>query len=104
MSKIVAAIAALATIAFLTALNINNTLRSRASIAEEEVLSLRGIVERNNTALAEDTVRAKIATAKLFSMADTMKDIDAYVAALPDRDRECLSDADAGELRKLWED
>jgi hypothetical protein len=65
-----------------------------------EVTQLRKL---EKSAYAADALLAKAQADKLVHLNSELTGLNAYVDALQDADRECLSGADTDKLRQLWQ-
>ncbi|RCL00949.1 MAG: hypothetical protein JSC189_001042 [Candidatus Tokpelaia sp. JSC189] len=54
--------------------------------------------------LEEYVERIKADAEKIIEFEEKVKDLDAYIQTLHDRDIVCLSDTDTGRVRRLWDE
>lgn len=82
----------------------NSRLTSKAAIAEREVAELRLSIERADELRKADAAMMAAQFKTIAAFDAKIKELKAHVAALPDRDAECLSADDTERLRTLWQE
>lgn len=104
MTRIVAAVVAILALAVATLLLANYRLNT--SLETSEAVTAAWQHEALTYRLVMDSYQARyVADQEALAKLDKkIKELKAYAEKLPDRDRECLSADDTGELRKLWQD
>jgi hypothetical protein len=76
--------------------------KAELAAVQEQLVKAEILRKAEAAARAADTELAQAQAARLSQLNSDISGLNAYVDALQDADRECLSGADTDKLRQLW--
>ncbi|MBY5581850.1 hypothetical protein [Rhizobium leguminosarum] len=77
--------------------------KAELASVKSELLEVKALRKLEQDARAADAALAKTQAKRLTHLSSEITGLNAYVDALQDADRECLSGADTDKLRQLWQ-
>lgn len=103
MSRVITGFVAMLLIAVLSLWTLNSRLHDQLATSSTENRELRMSIKRSSDALAVYKAAKANDTKSLITLDRKIKELEAYVLAMPDGADQCLSPTDTDRLRQLWQ-
>jgi Tfp pilus assembly protein PilO len=103
VNRIIAAVVAALFIAVLSLWTLNAQLQDQLANSSMENRELRQSIKRSSDALTAYSAAKANDTKSLFTLDRKIKELEAYILAMPDGADQCLSPNDTDRLRQLWQ-